>query len=36
MWIAFLVGLILGAFFGLFIMVLLCASRDFFDNDGEF
>jgi hypothetical protein len=35
-WLAFAVGLFLGAFLGLFIMGLLCAGRDFYDNDGEF
>ena len=36
MWIAFLVGLILGALLGAAILGLVTASRDFYDNDGEF
>ena len=34
--IGFIVGLFVGAFVGCFIMGLLCAGRDFYDNDGEF
>ena len=34
--IGFIVGVFVGIFVGLFIMGLLCAGRDFYDNDGEF
>ena len=34
--IGFIVGVFVGVFVGLFIMGLLCAGRDFYDNDGEF
>jgi hypothetical protein len=34
--IGFLVGVFVGAFIGCFIMGLICAGRDFYDNDGEF
>lgn len=36
MWIAFFVGLFLGAMVGATVMALVCASRDFYDQDGEF
>jgi hypothetical protein len=36
MWIAFLVGLILGALLGAAILGLVTAGKDFYDNDGEF
>jgi len=36
MWIAFGVGIIIGASLGVLIFGLVCAGRDFYDNDGEF
>lgn len=36
MWIAFGIGLILGAVLGFWIIALLTAGKDFYDNDGEF
>lgn len=36
MWIAFFVGLFLGAMVGATVMALVCAGRDFYDNDGGF
>ena len=34
--IGFIVGVFIGAFIGCFIMGLICAAKDFYDNDGEF
>ena len=36
MWIAFFCGMVLGACLGAIILGLVSASRDFYDNDGEF
>ena len=32
-WLAFGVGLFLGAFLGCFVMGLICAAKDFYDED---
>ena len=32
-WLAFGVGLFLGVFIGFFIMALICAAKDFYDED---
>ena len=34
--IGYIVCLIVGAVVGAMVMSLVCASRDFYDNDGEF